>query len=153
MQTNIKMYIFLSSFVVTLCTVTDAWLTKYDFNGDYGDHKWNSQVSPPCIKANEECFYTSQCCSRNDVCVMDSKLSLYAGRKIGLCRDLEYIRGDIQPTKFEGEACEDSSDCIDGCCISIRRHRYGVLQVCARENGPFMCITSYRQFADGLSKK
>lgn len=47
MQTNIKMYIFLSSFAITLCTVTDAWLTKYDFNGDYGDHKWNSQVSPP----------------------------------------------------------------------------------------------------------
>jgi hypothetical protein len=45
MQISIKMYILVSSFAVTLCTVTDAWLTNYDLNGDFGYHHRNRQVS------------------------------------------------------------------------------------------------------------
>lgn len=135
------MYILVSSFAVILCSVTDAWLTKYDLNGDFSDLKWQRQVSPPCIKTDSDCFHTSQCCSSKDACVMDAQMSVLVGRRVGICRDLEDVRSGVQPTKFEGDNCVDSSECFEGCCIAIRRHRYGVLQVCAKDNGPFMCVT------------
>jgi hypothetical protein len=32
-----------------------------------------------CINTEDECFHSSQCCSDDDVCVMDAKLSMIAG--------------------------------------------------------------------------
>lgn len=46
MQINVKMYILVSSFAVTFCAVTEAWLTKYDYDGNFADHKWGGQVKP-----------------------------------------------------------------------------------------------------------
>ena len=52
-----------------------------------------------------------------------------------------------------GDTCEDSSECFEGCCITIRRHRYGILQVCARENGPFMCVMGLNELTDELTRR
>lgn len=153
MQISIKMYILVSSFAVTLCTVTDALLANYDLNGDFAYHHRNRQVSSTCIKTEDECFHSSQCCSDDDVCVMDAKLSMIAGRRVGICRNLEYIRAGVRPSRFEGDTCEDSSECFEGCCITIRRHRYGILQVCARENGPFMCVMGLNELTDELTRR
>ena len=54
---------------------------------------------------------------------------------------------------ISGDTCEDSSECFEGCCITIRRHKYGILQVCARENGPFMCVMGLNELTKELTRR
>ncbi|KAL4229324.1 hypothetical protein ACF0H5_012366 [Mactra antiquata] len=127
--------------ILAACAVTQAWYNRFD-NAVYGG--WapdRRSMARECSETGGRCIKKYQCCSDNDVCMIEDTFKF----GFGMCKPKykildAYNFGAKFGFKKAGEECTDSLDCADQCCHPIIMGRMGLRLRCGKADQNTACV-------------